>query len=136
MSCNIIRTQKHNLEDNHLTLENISIVNIKLKRRIDVNLFVMSVLFTLNDCLLVSHEKFINQIYRKHIQTKKDGTQISYRMVPELFDLNVPYRTESDTDVHTKKHHRKAVNKKINQEISENQEEYELVENSLLKYFN
>lgn len=83
----------------------------------------MSVLFTSKDCALISHEKFINQIFSQHIENKVDGTQWCYRITSDLFNLNLPYRNESNA----KKRWQKANDIRIKKEIEENKVEFELV---------
>lgn len=85
----------------------------------------MSVVFTLNDCTLISHEKFINQIYKNYV---KNGTENGYRIADELFELNVPYRSETVAESNTR--HRKAIDKRESKEIEENQTEFDLVSDS------
>lgn len=83
----------------------------------------MSILFTSKDCALLSHEKFINQIFNNYVERQADGTQCYYQISSDLFALNLPYRNE----LNSKKRRRKANDIKINKEIDENKEEFELV---------
>lgn len=83
----------------------------------------MSVLFTSKDCALISHEKFINQMFSHHIQKQADGTQCCYRITSDLFNLNLPYRNESNS----RKRWQKANDIRIKKEIDENIVEFELV---------
>lgn len=83
----------------------------------------MSVLFTSKDCVLISHEIFINQIFSNYIEREADGTQCCYRITSDLFELNLPYRNESNS----KKQRRKANDIRTKKEIEENKEEFEMV---------
>lgn len=97
----------------------------------------MSVLFTSNDCALISHEKFINQIYSNYVELRdEDKERCYYQIATDLFDLNVPYRRDTVIDGTTRNRHRKAVDKKISKQIESNQEEYDLVTYPLNFSFN
>lgn len=95
------------------------ILNIVLKR----NVVVMSVLFISKDCVLLSHEKLINQIFSNYIERGADGTQYCYRINSDLFNLNLPYRNDSSP----KKRWRKDYDIRTKKEIEENKDEFELV---------
>lgn len=83
----------------------------------------MSVLFTSKNCVLISHENFINRIFSDSIEREADGTQCCYRIASDLFKLNLPYRNETNS----KKQRRKANDIKTKKEIEENRGEFELV---------
>lgn len=85
----------------------------------------MSVLFSFENCALISHEDFINHSYS---ETISNGDALcKYKINSDLFELNVPYRTKSDEDAQTKKRHRKIINRTKLAVAQEHHEEFELV---------
>lgn len=86
--------------------------------------FDMSLLFSLENCSLISHENFINRIY---CNDSGDATHSHYKIRPELFELNVPYRQKSEDDSQSKNRHRKIINKTKNRVAEEQRDEYALV---------
>lgn len=85
----------------------------------------MSVLFEFENCALISHENYINQIYNEVIAD--DNDRCRYQINSNLFELNVPYRHKTDEDAHTKRRRRKIINKTNQLVAQEHREEYELV---------
>lgn len=87
----------------------------------------MSLLFSYEDCSLVSHETYLNQIYQN--ASISDATKPKYKIRSDLFDLNVPYRQQTDTgnDTRMKKRQRKIKQKNAQQLITEYPNEYALV---------
>lgn len=85
----------------------------------------MSVLFSYENCLLISHEQFINRIYDGC--TSSDSEQIGYKINSDLFDLNVPYRYKTPDDAEREKRQRKIINKTTAKVADEQRDEFELV---------
>ncbi|XP_055321056.1 DNA N6-methyl methyltransferase [Sitodiplosis mosellana] len=86
----------------------------------------MSVLFSFENCSLISHENFINRIYDG--VTSSDSERASYKINPDLFELNVPYRYKTPDEAQTKKRQRKIINKTNIVVAAEHREEFELIE--------
>lgn len=87
----------------------------------------MSLLFSHENCSLISHENFINQIYNECASASNETEPVCYKIRSDLFDLNVPYRQKTDDEIHTKKRHRKVINKTSNLVAEEHPDEYALV---------
>lgn len=85
----------------------------------------MSVLFSHENCLLISHEQFINRIYDGC--TSSESERFGYKINSDLFDLNVPYRHKTTDDAQTKKRQRKIINKTTVKVADEHRDEFELV---------
>lgn len=85
----------------------------------------MSVLFSLDNCSLISHEEYINRVYSECVSTD-EGTETRYKINPDLFNLNVPYRFKN-IDCQTKKRQRKIIDKTKQQVAEQHRDEYELV---------
>lgn len=85
----------------------------------------MSVSFKFENCALISHEDYINGIYNEIISYGQE--RCKYQIYSDLFELNVPYRHQTDEDARTKKRHRKTINKANQLVTEEHREEYELV---------
>lgn len=83
----------------------------------------MSVLFSYKNCYLISHEKFINQIYSNVAHSDEKRT-VSVRILSAIFDLNSQYRNQKNKN---ESRQRKVVYKKKLKEINDNQEEHQLV---------
>lgn len=80
----------------------------------------MSILFSQANSNLISHEAFVSRVY---LNTQlNDGTERNFHLLPEIFDLNAPYRAQK-----TDNRQRKIQNKTNCRDISENRQEYELV---------
>lgn len=62
----------------------------------------MSVLFTFENCALISHESYVNQIYRSTLSNN------SYTIKEDLFNLNVPYNDETISANRTSKRRKKS----------------------------
>ncbi|XP_031629152.1 N(6)-adenine-specific DNA methyltransferase METTL4 [Contarinia nasturtii] len=91
----------------------------------------MSLLFCSENCCLISHEEFINRIYNESI-SNDGGTETKYKINPDLFDLNVPYRYKAE-DSQTKKRQRKIIDKTKQQIEEQHRHEYELIERIKLR---
>lgn len=79
----------------------------------------MTLLFSHDDCSLVSHEFFLNQIYC-------DAAE--YKIRSDLFDLNAPYhQPTAGNEILSKKRQRKIKAKIAEQLINEYPDEYALV---------
>lgn len=85
----------------------------------------MSLLFSLENCLLISHKDFLNNIYDDVVMS--DGERCSYEINTDLFELNVPYRFKSPDEIRTKKRQRKIIKKTRDSVAKEHQDEYDLV---------
>lgn len=86
----------------------------------------MSLIFTHKNCSLISHEAYINGIYKN---CSIDEHLISYKIRSELFDLNVPYRQTSEIEIEkSKKQHRKIIKKKNATVVETHQDEFALVD--------
>lgn len=85
----------------------------------------MSVLFSYENCLLISHEQFINRIYDG--STSSESERFGYQIISDLFELNVPYRYKTPDVVQTKKRQRKIINKTTIKVADEHRDEFELV---------
>lgn len=84
----------------------------------------MSVLISFENCSLISHEHFVNRVYDEVIT--KEGEQFTYKISPDLFELNVPYRYKTN-EAQTKKRQRKIIKKTNDVVATDHREEYELV---------
>lgn len=78
----------------------------------------MSVLFGFENCFLVSHEEYINGIYK--------DSSVACEIKTDLFNLNVPYQDETSTMIPNKKR-RKKPQLTENVEIEADRKEFELV---------
>lgn len=82
----------------------------------------MSILYSHEDSYFISHDAFINRVYSK---TQLNGQNFqNFDILPAIFDLNVPYRSQKAGTVDRQ---RKIANKKNCMEIDENRQEFELV---------
>lgn len=84
----------------------------------------MSLLFTHENCSLISHEHYINEVYKN---CSIEGDLVNYKIRSDLFDLNVPYRQKPNDEVQTKKRQRKIIKKMEDAVMKEHQHEYALV---------
>lgn len=92
----------------------------------------MSLLFTYENCSLISHEHYINEVY-KNCSIGDDI--VNYKIRSDLFDLNVPYRQKTNDEVRSKKRHRKIVKKMDDAVMTEHQDEYALVHTKFYSTF-
>lgn len=53
----------------------------------------MTLLFSHDDCSLISHEIYLNQIYQD--ASVNDALTPNYKIRSDLFDLNTPYRQKT-----------------------------------------
>lgn len=86
----------------------------------------MSLLFSHENCSLISHEIYLNQIYQN------DGVNQKHKIRSDLFNLNVPYRQETtkNNDKQIKKRQRKILEKTSNRVIHEYPNECALVKHT------
>lgn len=85
----------------------------------------MSLLFSFENCSLISHKDFLNEIYNDVVTS--DGERCVYEINSNLFELNVPYRFKSSDEIRTKKRQRKIINKTKDLVAKEHQHEYDVV---------
>lgn len=86
----------------------------------------MSLLFSHGDCSLISHEIYLNQMYQNASHNDTDSPK--YKIRPDLYDLNVPYRQQNtNNERHIKKKQRKIIKKNADRIINEYPDEYALV---------
>lgn len=86
----------------------------------------MSLLFSHEDCSLISHEIYLNQIYQN--ASHNDTAIPKYKIRSDIFDLNIPYRQPpSNNEKQTKKRQRKIIEKNADRIINEYPDEYALV---------
>lgn len=86
----------------------------------------MSLLFSYENCSLISHEIYLNQIYQNASQNERANQK--YKIRTDLFDLNVPYRQEStNNEKQIRKRQRKILEKNETRVIHEYPNEYALV---------
>lgn len=92
----------------------------------------MSLIFSHENCSLISHEIYLNRIY----QNASDGVSPKYKIRSDLFDLNVRYRQENANDEkELKKRQRKILEKNADRVIHEYPNEYALVKFNLKHNF-
>lgn len=90
----------------------------------------MTLLFSHENCSLISHEVYLNEIYQS--ASTNDAAGQKYRIRSDLFELNVPYRQENTNDEkETKKRQRKILEKNSTRVIHEYPTEYALVKHKL-----
>lgn len=87
----------------------------------------MSIIYTENDCCLISHKQFINNIYEKNVSFNEDNSNSNelklLRIKESVFGLNTPYSKKlqqtgaSSSETETKER-RKMAKKKINNKNS------------------
>lgn len=87
----------------------------------------MSLLFSFENCSLISHEAFINKIYND--VASDNGEHSAYKINPKLFELNVPYKESHETveNTESKRRRRKIINKTRELVAEEHKDEYDLV---------
>lgn len=90
----------------------------------------MSLVFSHENCSLISHETYLNRIYQG--ASHDDGATRKYKIRTDLFDLIVPYRQETaNNEKEQKKRQRKILEKNADRVIHEYPNEYALVKFSL-----
>lgn len=94
----------------------------------------MSLIFSHENCSLISHENYVNRIYQD--ASFNDGASPKYKIRTDLFDLNVPYRQEAaDSEKVLKKRQRKILEKNADRVKHEHPHEYALVKFTLKNHF-
>lgn len=94
----------------------------------------MSLIFSNDNCSLISHEIYLNRIYQN--ASANDETSPKYQIRNDLFDLNIPYRQETaNSERELKKRQRKILEKNADRVKHEYPNEYALVKFSLKNYF-
>lgn len=87
----------------------------------------MSLLISLENCSLISHENYINNIYNQCPDGTNDSKHVHYKIKSDLFDLNAPYREKTDDGTQTEKRQQKIIKKTTNNVAGEHPDEYALV---------
>lgn len=97
----------------------------------------MSLIFSHENCSLISHEIYLNRIYQNALgHNHHYGASQKYKIRTDLFDLNAPYRQETaNNDRELKKRQRKILEKNADRVIHEYPNEYALVNFSFKNYF-